>query len=80
MSKLLKALADEIRRGNLSLKERLWKYGNAFLNGAEISAQEAVYGLLGMVLVLSSRDCIFIPTRPPRKRTGLLKSTAGTFR
>ena len=61
VSKLLKAIAEEINKGNLSVKERLWKYGNCFLNGSEISAQEAAYGVLGMPLVMSSKAFVFIP-------------------
>jgi len=40
MSRLLRQVQDEIRRGNVELSMRLRKVGNAFLNSSAISAQE----------------------------------------
>jgi hypothetical protein len=50
------------------------KIANVFLNGVEISAQEASYGVLGIPLTNSSRDCIFIPTGPPDERIIFVKT------
>jgi len=47
---------------------------NKFLNGVEVSAQEAVYGLLGMPLTKCSRDCVFISTGRPEERIVFMKS------
>jgi len=50
------------------------KVSNAFLNGVEISAQEAAYGILAMPLTKSSRDCVFISTGPPDERIVFMKT------
>jgi hypothetical protein len=50
------------------------KIANVFLNGVEVSAQEASYGVLGIPLTNSSRDCIFIPTGPPEERLIFVKT------
>jgi len=58
------------------LKENMRKIGNVFLNGSEVSAQEAAYGILGMSLTNCTREAIFIPTGPPDERVFLVKSDA----
>jgi hypothetical protein len=50
------------------------KIANVFLNGVEVSAQEASYGVLGIPLTNSSRDCIFVPTGPPEERIIFVKT------
>jgi hypothetical protein len=50
------------------------KIANVFLNGVEVSAQEASYGVLGIPLTNSSRDCVFIPTGPPEERIIFVKT------
>jgi hypothetical protein len=50
------------------------KIANVFLNGVEVSAQEAAYGVLGIPLTNSSRDCIFISTGPPEERIIFVKT------
>ena len=45
-----------------------------FLNAVEISAQEAVYLVLQMLLRRSSREFRFVNTSDPDERTFLLKS------
>jgi len=47
---------------------------NKFPNGVEVSAQEAVYGLLGMPFTKSSRDCVFISTGRPEERIVFMKT------
>jgi hypothetical protein len=50
------------------------KLANVFLNGVEVSAQEATYGVLGIPLTNSSRDCTFIATGPPEERIIFVKT------
>ena len=68
MSKLLRETNDEIKNGNLSLKDKFKYISNKFLNATEVGAQEAVYILLGQKVSCSSRDNIFINTFVPEKR------------
>ena len=74
VSKLLKKVNEDIRRGNLGLRERLRKLGNVFNNFTQVSQQEAAIGVLGINLVNSSRGEIFVPTGPPDERTRILKT------
>ena len=73
ISRLLKEAADELRQGNKSIKDKLWRFGSVFVNGAEVCCQEAAYCVLSMPLTMSSRSSIFIPTNPPEDRVFLLK-------
>jgi len=74
MSLLLREAQYEVKKGNCTIRERLRSIGNKFLNASEISAQEAVYHILGMPLSISSRKHIFINTGEPRERTKIAKS------
>lgn len=74
MSKLLRDAVKEIARGNNSLKERFRIIANKFIYATEISAQEAVYYLLGMPVSECSRMCVFINTNLPEKRVHVVKS------
>jgi nucleoside-triphosphatase THEP1 len=76
MSKLMRKVCEEVRQGNLGLKERLRKFVNVFMNCSEISAQEAAYWVLGLPLSTCSRDYIYINTSPPEERVFILKTTA----
>ena len=73
MSRLLEKAAEEAKSGNKDITNRVRHIGNKFLNGVEISAQEAVYLVLQMPMRRSSRDFQFISTSPPDERTFLLK-------
>jgi len=73
MSKLLKNVVEDIHYGNLSIKEKLRKIANVFLNSTEVSAQEAAYTILGMSLSMCSRDCVFISTGLPEDRIYMTK-------
>ena len=73
MSELLRTACEETRRGNLTIKQQVRDIGNKFLNNVEISAQEAVYIVLGLAMRKSSRQIIFINTSPPEERVRLLK-------
>ena len=74
ISKLLKQVNEDVRRGNLCLRDRLRKIGNVFNNFTQVSQQEAAVGVLGINLVNSSRGEIFVSTGPPDERTRILKT------
>jgi PIF1-like helicase/Helitron helicase-like domain at N-terminus/Herpesvirus tegument protein, N-terminal conserved region len=74
ISRLLNAAVQEVRDGNLTIQKRLQKVANVFVNGSEISAQEAAYNLLGMSVSNTSRAEVYINTSPPDERVGMLKS------
>ena len=73
ISILLQKAADEAKKGNYSVKQRLQIAGNKFLNHCKISAQEAIYILLQMPLTQSSRTFTFLNTSEPEKRIRILK-------
>ena len=74
MSKVLRDAIKDIRKGNMDIRHRLKTISEKFLHATEISAQEAVYYLLGMNVSESSRLCSFINTSLPDKRIHLVKS------
>ena len=76
ISELLRQATEEVRAGNLNLKEQIRTVGNRFLNAVEISAQEAAYICLQLPMKQSSRQVVFINTGPPSERVTLLKSQA----
>ena len=65
ISKLLDKASKEANSGNKDIVNRVRHIGKAFLNAAEISAQEAVYLVLQMPLRRSSREFQFINTSNP---------------
>jgi len=73
MSELLRVACEEAKNGNFTVKQQVRDIGNKFLNGVEISAQEAVYIALPLPMRRSSRDVVFIPSSPD-ERIQLLKS------
>ncbi|WAQ99743.1 PIF1-like protein [Mya arenaria] len=73
MSLLLQEAAEEARKGNFRLKDKVRLISNKFLNHCEVSTQEAVYLLLQLPLTQSSRNIIFINTSLPEKRVEILK-------
>ena len=73
VSKVLKLVTEQVKSGDLSLQEQLRKYGNAFLNSVEVSAQEAAFFILGLPYTMCSRECVFINTGDPEKRVLLVK-------
>lgn len=46
MSRMLREAAEEVTDGNYTLRDRLRKVANVFINGNVVSAQEAVYDIL----------------------------------
>jgi len=50
----MREAANDIRRGNSSIGQKLQYLSHKFISGPEISAQEAVYCCLGLALSESS--------------------------
>lgn len=59
-----------------TITEKIKSLGRAFIKGTSVCAQEAVNLIMGNNIMRSSRDCIFIPTGTPDKRTRILKANA----
>ncbi|XP_037811885.1 uncharacterized protein LOC119603786 [Lucilia sericata] len=74
VSRILQEVMEEIRAGNLSIKQRLQHIGNKFISASEVSAQEASYNILGMHLSQCSSLEVYINTYVPEKRVRMLKS------
>ena len=73
MSAQLDAAAKEARKGNFDLKKQVRHIGNVFSNYVEVSAQEAVYLALQILLTKCTRDIVFINTSTPEEIIFLLK-------
>ena len=73
MSELLWQACNEARKGSSNIKQQVRDIGSKFLNSVEISAQEAVYIVLQLLMKKSSRQVVFINTMPPDERVQLLK-------
>ena len=73
MSAQLDSAAKEARKGNLDLKKEFRHIGNVFSNCVEVSAQEAIYLDLQMLLTKCTRDIVFVNTSVPEERIFLLK-------
>ena len=73
MSKLLREVVEETRRGNYDYRRRLQMIGNKFINSTEISAQEAAYLLLQLPVSELSRSVKYINTAPPEERVRVIK-------
>ena len=74
MSKLMRDISNTVRKGSLSLQQTIRMYVNQFIKHSEISAQEAVYHLLGIPKAWCSIGEVFINTFPPEKRKEIKKS------
>ena len=72
-SALLDRACKEARQDNMDIKRQVRHIGNKFLNSVEVSAQEAPYLVLQMLLTKGSRDVLFLSTSPPDERVKLLK-------
>lgn len=73
ISKLLNDAAEETKAGNFSHRQKLLKIGNKFVNGVEISAQEAAYILLGLKMSEASLVTVFVNTFPQKSRIRMIK-------
>jgi len=76
ISKLMREAANDIRRGNSSIRQKLQYLGHKFVSGTEISAQEAVYCCLGLALSESINKCVNVNTFPPKQRVRMLRPTS----
>lgn len=74
ISNILREAMYEIKRGNYSIKQKLLKISSKFVNGVEVSAQEAAYTLFGLHMTECSVGNVFINTFPKNKRVQMLKS------
>lgn len=76
MSKLLRNAAKEIEMGNntRTLRDKMRKICNIFLNSNLMPAQEAAYCVFSLSLSKSSRRVIFINTAPQNEHVLMLKS------
>ncbi len=73
MSKLLREAVEEVKAGNISIREQFKHIGNRYLKATEISSQEAVYHLLSMQVSRGSRSHAFINTGEIDKRVKIVK-------
>ncbi|KAK7912600.1 hypothetical protein WMY93_012811 [Mugilogobius chulae] len=62
MGLLLGNAQKEASKGNVSAKEAFKKLGSVYLHNRDVSAQEAVYRVLGLHLKEFSRKVSFVPT------------------
>ncbi|OXA43032.1 ATP-dependent DNA helicase pif1 [Folsomia candida] len=67
------SLDQDVRRGNIAIKDKLKKFASILINGSEISAQEAAAFLLGISNTNCSRSDVFINTAEPEERITFLK-------
>ena len=74
ISELMQAANDEVRTGNMNLKESVRHIGNKFVNAAESPIQQCCYDILSLPITNSTRKKEFINTSPPELRVGLAKS------
>ena len=59
--------------GDMNVRQKMKQVANCFLNAREVSAQEAVYRVLGLDLYSSNFRTVFIPTDLPENRVVFLK-------
>ena len=71
MSELLKQVGNESRTEDIT--EQLRRLGSAFLHNREVSAQEAAYRLLSILMKQLSPSVVFLNTNTSDQRIGLLK-------
>jgi len=71
----MREAANDIRRGNSRIRQKLQYFGHKIILGTEISAQEAVYYCLGLALSESSNKCVHINTFPPEQRVRMFRPT-----
>ncbi|CEP17045.1 hypothetical protein [Parasitella parasitica] len=75
MSEALNEVYTKCREDNNSTAfDMLKSLSSVYYNASEISAQEAVYNLLGLRMVASSTTTVFIPTSKPEERMHILKN------
>ena len=72
MGEVLRAAKKEY--ADKDIRTQMRKIGSVFLTHREVSAQEAVFRLLGLTMVKSTVKCVFIPADMPDSRVRILKS------
>ena len=72
MGLVLQAVSKEM--SNLAISKQMSKVADAFANSRAVSAQEAVYRLLGLPLYQSNFKTVWIPTGYPDRRVRIPKS------
>ena len=72
MGLVLQAVSREMK--NFTINKQMNKVADAFANSRAVSAQEAVYRLLGLPLYQSSFKTVWVPTGYPKRRKRILKS------
>jgi len=73
MGEILRAAKKE--RADKDVKTQLKKVGSVFLTHREVSAQEAVFRLLGLTMLSCSIKRVFVPTDLPQNRVRILKAS-----
>jgi hypothetical protein len=73
LSQAMHKAVEDAKRNDLGLLQQTRKVGNAFVNGQEMSAQEAAYLALSLPLRNSSRASVFVTTNEAGERTRILK-------
>lgn len=73
LSKLMRETEADLKKGNTSIKDKLKKFANTFINSNLMSAQEAVYHVLSLPLSKNSRKVVYINTSPKAVRVQMLK-------
>ncbi|MES9882265.1 MAG: DUF6570 domain-containing protein, partial [Sedimenticola sp.] len=74
MGTLLQAVSKET--ADQGIQQQMKKCARAFTNSRSVSAQEAIYRVLGLPLHKSDFQTIWIPTGLPHQRVHLLKSNS----
>ena len=74
MGLILQCVSKEMR--NLNISKQMNKVADAFASSRNVSAQEAVYRLLGLPLYVSNFKTVWIPTGFPHQRVRILKTQA----
>jgi len=74
VSKLLSVAMEEIRGGNVTIRQKLQHIGYKFISASEVLAQEASYCRLGLRLSESSNVEVYINTYKKDNRISILKS------
>ena len=74
MGLILQCVSKEMK--NLNISKQMNKVADAFASSRNVSAQEAVYRLLGLPLYVSNFKTVWIPTGFPHQRVRILKTQA----
>ena len=73
MNYCVKLALKQKKETDASIKQQVRDIGSKFVNNVEISAQEAVYIVLQLLMKKASRQIVLINTSPPEERVELLK-------